>query len=94
MSPALDAAPAIPTETHIQVLRTPDCPNVAATLSLLSSCLAELRRKIPIRVHEGDYPSPTILVSGVDVMGRTSLQGAMCRLDLPTRDHVLAALVR
>jgi hypothetical protein len=31
---------------------------------------------------------------GVDVMGRHDVAGAMCRLDLPTRERILAALTR
>ena len=32
----------------------------------------------------GDHPSPTVLVNGVDVTGRSYESGAACRLDLPT----------
>ncbi|ALI24088.1 hypothetical protein XA26_02220 [Mycolicibacterium fortuitum] len=41
----------------------------------------------------GAYPSPTVLVDGVDIMKPgTELAADACRLDLPTRDRVLAAL--
>ena len=79
-------------ETRIEVLHTPGCPHVDDARSLLHSCLTELRLEATVVDREGDYPSPTILLNGVDVMGRSDLRGAMCRLDLPTRDHVLAAL--
>lgn len=41
----------------------------------------------------GAYPSPTVLVDGVDVMtpGAPLIANA-CRLDLPIRERVLAAL--
>ena len=42
----------------------------------------------------GDYPSPTVLINGVDVMtGRTDdLRGRARRLNLPTREHLIKAL--
>ena len=40
----------------------------------------------------GDYPSPTVLVNGDDVMGQPSTSGPTCRLDVPTEDRVMAAL--
>jgi hypothetical protein len=94
VSPAGDAVARKSAETRIEVLHAPGCPHVDQARALLRSCLAELRLDAPIGEHEGDYPSPTILVNGVDVMGRSDLQGAMCRLDLPTRVHLLAALTR
>jgi hypothetical protein len=33
-----------------------------------------------------------VVVDGRDVMGRPALTGAACRLDVPTRERVLAAL--
>ncbi|SCL31994.1 Alkylmercury lyase [Micromonospora rhizosphaerae] len=40
----------------------------------------------------GDYPSPSILVNGVDVMGGSGDGSAACRLDLPTEERIRAAL--
>jgi hypothetical protein len=94
MSPAGEAAPSKPVETLIEILHTPGCPHVDQARALLRKCLAELQLEMPMHEREGDYPSPTILVNGVDVMGRTVIQGAMCRLDVPTRERVLAALPR
>jgi hypothetical protein len=94
MSRAGEAAPNNRVATLIEVLHTPGCPHADKTRTLLRCCLAELRLELPIEEREGDYPSPTMLVNGVDVMGQTDTEGAMCRLDLPTRDHVLAALTR
>jgi hypothetical protein len=94
MSQGSEGASNKPLETLVEVLHAPGCPHVDQARALLRSCLADLRLDMPIQEREGDYPSPTILVNGVDVMGRTDIQGAMCRLDLPTRDHVIAALTR
>ncbi|MDA8069181.1 hypothetical protein [Conexibacter sp. DBS9H8] len=41
---------------------------------------------------EGPYPSPTLLVGGIDVTGRTPAAGPSCRLDLPTEEQIVAAL--
>ena len=78
------------------MLLGPQCPNAAAARSLLTACLRRLRLDIPVRARVGAYPSPTILVDGVDVM--TARPGAparqACRLDVPTAAAVLAALRR
>jgi len=94
MSLADGATEGKPVETLIEVLHAPGCPHVEQARALLRRCLAELQLEAPIEEREGNHPSPTILVNGVDVMGRTDLHGAMCRLDLPTRDSVLMALQR
>jgi hypothetical protein len=41
---------------------------------------------------EGAFPSPTVLVEGVDVTGRSVTDRSACRLDLPTEAGILAAL--
>jgi hypothetical protein len=78
----------------VELLLAPDCPNAAAARAVLADCLDRLRLAVPVRERVGDYPSPTILVDGVDVM--TNLTGAppmsACRLDVPTVPRVLAAL--
>jgi hypothetical protein len=40
---------------------------------------------------EGAFASPTLLVDGVDVTGRPAVSEPSCRLDLPTREQILAA---
>jgi hypothetical protein len=78
----------------VELLLGAQCPNAAAARSLLTACLRQLRLDIPVRERVGAYPSPTILVDGVDVMtarpGMASRQA--CRLDVPTATAVLAAL--
>ena len=80
----------------IELLLGPQCPNAAAARTVLTACLRRLNLDIAVRERVGDYPSPTILVDGVDVMGpQTGVpSGHACRLDLPTLEHVLAALDR
>jgi hypothetical protein len=51
---------------------------------------------LPTQVTElvGDYPSPSVLIDGVDVMGATGDSGPACRLDLPTAEVLGSALSR
>ena len=78
---------------NVELLLAPDCPNPAAR-ALLTECLHRLDLNLAVRERVGDYPSPTILVDGLDVM--TGMRGAppiqACRLDVPTTSRVLAAL--
>lgn len=61
---------------------------------MVGDCLSEVgvpRDAVVERV--GEYPSPSVLVDGADVMTPgTELTADACRLDLPTRSCVLAAL--
>lgn len=68
------------------------CPHADAARTLLRECLTELQLDTPIEEKEGDYPSPTILVNGDDVMGWPASRAPACRLDIPTRPRLLAAL--
>lgn len=79
------------TDTTVELLHTPDCPNLDAARSLLESCLSELGLALTVIDREGEFPSPTILVNGSDVMGQTLANNAGCRLDLPTRTRILQA---
>ncbi len=78
----------------VELLLAPGCPNAAVTRAVLADCLYRLGLDLRVRERVGDYPSPTILVDGVDVMtnvrGTPSMQA--CRLDVPTAARVLAAL--
>jgi hypothetical protein len=76
----------------IELLHVSDCPNVDAARALLRECLIELHLNVTIEEKEGAYPSPTILVDGIDVMGAPASQVAACRLDVPTRRRLLLAL--
>jgi hypothetical protein len=80
---------------RIELLSAPECPNVAATRKILVDCLAELGLNAPVIEHAGRYRSPTVLINGVDVMSPVSsdqVDGDACRLDIPQRDDVLAAI--
>lgn len=43
----------------------------------------------------GPYPSPALLIDGLDVTtGEPIVGAARCQLDLPTREQILTALAR
>jgi glutaredoxin len=76
----------------IEVLHESDCPHFDAARALLHECLTELQLDAAIEDKEGAYTSPTIIVNGVDVMGAPTFMAAACRLDVPTKQTLLAAL--
>jgi hypothetical protein len=80
----------------VELLTAPDCPNAPAARALLTGCLHRLGLDVRVWERVGEFPSPTILVDGVDVM--TGREGgpsmSVCRLDVPTEARVLAALRR
>jgi hypothetical protein len=79
----------------VELLHVPGCPHVGQARQLLLSCLGELGLpNISVDDREADYPSPSIIVNGTDVMGAPPDAAASCRLDLPTRERVMGALQR
>ncbi|HEX6489502.1 MAG TPA: alkylmercury lyase [Candidatus Dormibacteraeota bacterium] len=78
--------------TSIELLTNPGCPHADAARRLLEQCLDELGLAAPVTERVGDFPSPTVVVNGADVMGAPSARGASCRLDPPSRERILAAL--
>jgi hypothetical protein len=79
---------------RVELLQHPGCRSAPVARQLVQECLTALAIHTPIHVRVGDYPSPTVLVNGTDIMGRPPelTTNRACRLDVPTRDHVLAAL--
>ena len=85
--------PARPVE--IRLLHLPGCPLAGQVRATLDECLADAG--VPVRVEdvEGAFPSPTLLVGGADVVtGNAPAGEPCCRLDLPTRAQILAAIRR
>jgi hypothetical protein len=76
----------------VELRYAPGCPHVARSRRLLRTCLAADGRDDLILEREGDFPSPSVLIDGVDVMGAVEANGPSCRLDLPTQARILAAL--
>ena len=81
---------------RIELFTSPGCPNADAARTLLNDCLAKLGMAAPIVDRVGRYPSPTVLVDGIDVMRQEAgvPSGDACRLDLPAPQCVFAALAR
>jgi hypothetical protein len=60
---------------------------------LLKDCLAAAGVEAAVIERVGTYHSPSVLIDGLDVMEPGAVfTGNACRLDLPTRERVLAAL--
>lgn len=81
-------------DLRIELLTSPGCPNADTARALINDCLAALGIHASVVDRVGRYPSPTVLIDGVDVMrpeGGAPI-GDACRLDLPTRQRVLDAL--
>jgi hypothetical protein len=77
----------------IELLHVLDCPHVEQARRLLIACLSELGLDhLRVEDKEGNFPSPSIVVNGRDVMGATVADSASCRLDLPTRERLVVAL--
>jgi hypothetical protein len=75
----------------VELRSVPDCPNLESVRAAVYWCLAELGLPPDVVERVGEFPSPSVLVDGVDVMqggGGT----AACRLDLPSADDIRAAL--
>ena len=79
---------------RVELLYHPGCRSAHAALQLVRECLTTLGVTDPVLIREGDYLSPTVLVNGIDVMrsGTGLSEESACRIDVPTRERVLAAL--
>ena len=77
---------------RIELRYVPECPNVEKTRTLLRDVVDALGLHIEIEEREGDYPSPSVLVDDVDVMGDPGFLGGGCRLDLPDRRRLETCL--
>src|SRR3954451_6884583 len=79
---------------RVELLHFEGCPLAPAAHRLVRQCLIALGIPDPVLVRVGDWPSPTVLVNGTDVM-RPAAElsiARVCRIDVPTPERVLAAL--
>ena len=77
----------------VELLHIPDCPHLDAARELVLDCLDELGLpRTAVAEKSGAFSSPSALVNGTGVMGAPHVMSASCRLDVPTRERVLAAL--
>ncbi len=79
---------------EVELLLVPDCPNADGARAVLADGIGRLGLRVAVHERVGDYPSPTVLVDGIDVVtGRRFEQGgAACCIGLPTVSNVVAAL--
>ncbi|WP_157631907.1 organomercurial lyase [Catelliglobosispora koreensis] len=78
---------------QVELLLVPECPHADAARAVLREAIAALGLDIEVTERVGDFPSPTVLADGIDVMtGLAAVAGAACRLDLPTAARVGQAL--
>ncbi|MEB3024020.1 alkylmercury lyase [[Mycobacterium] crassicus] len=82
-----------PKKRLVQLLSVPDCPHVEQARATLRQALADLAIAADVEELIGDYPSPTVVIDGRDVVtGAPPAPGACCRLDLPTAAQIAEAL--
>lgn len=79
---------------RVQILHVPDCPLVEGLRHLLERSIAQSGVSATVEEVEGPYLSPTLLINGTDITGRSVGVEPSCRLDLPTAEEILAALTR
>ena len=79
---------------RVELLHYEGCPLAPAAHRLVRECLIAVGLPDLVLVRVGDHPSPTVLVNGTDVMrpGTWLSEGSACRIDVPTRERMLAAL--
>jgi hypothetical protein len=85
---------AVHAQVTVELLLAPECPHADAARSLLVQSLRELQLDVAVMERVGDFPSPTILVDGRDVMTGGQLTSAVsaCRMDVPTERQLRRAL--
>jgi hypothetical protein len=78
---------------QVELRWVPGCPNVDRVRRELLVVLAELDLTLEVEELVGDYPSPTVVVDGLDVVTHEPPRpGPSCRLDLPTHAQLIEAL--
>ena len=95
---ALTPLDAPPGELRMSILHVPDCPLIGPVRETLEVALESVGAKAVIEEIQGEYPSPTLLIDGVEVAGYPLGSDPACRINLPTIEEIAtavsAALVR
>jgi hypothetical protein len=77
----------------VRILHVPGCPLVDQLRTLLDDCIRHSGMRPVVETVSGSYPSPTMLINGIDVAtGRPPTDQVCCRLDLPTSEQIVTAL--
>ena len=78
----------------IQILYVDGCPNLDQVREMVSRCLAMTGLSGSVKVEEivGEFPSPTVLVDGIDITGGELPPQSSCRVEVATEAQLIAAL--
>jgi hypothetical protein len=80
---------------RVQLLHVPNCPLMGRVRDTLDDCLRHVGFAVRVEEHEGLYPSPTLVIDGIDVAtGARPSREICCRFDLPTCAQIATALNR
>lgn len=78
---------------YVELLHVAGCPSLRSVRATVDECLREAGIDAVVHEREGAFASPTLLIDGVDVVSGAPVRTqASCRLDLPSRGQILAAL--
>lgn len=78
---------------RIQILQVPDCPLVDQLIDAVERCLTEADSSGPVEIVVGDYPSPSLVMDGIDVVTGRPVEGdPRCRMDHPSQEQIRAAV--
>lgn len=91
-TPRADRAAGAGRPPRIQILHVAGCPLVDGLRRTVHAALERSGFWTQIEELEGPYPSPTLLIDGLDVTGRPLATGPACRMDLPTEEQIVEAL--
>jgi hypothetical protein len=84
-----------PGPVRVQLLHVPDCPLTGRVRDALYDCIRHVGFSVRVEELEGAYPSPTLVVDGIDVAtGARPSREICCRLDVPTCAQIVTALNR
>jgi hypothetical protein len=82
-----------PGDGRIRILHIVGCPLLDRLRTEVELALEGLGAAAPVEETEGPYPSPTLLIDGLAIDGQPAGRDPVCRIDLPTRAEIVAALV-
>ena len=77
---------------RISILHVPDCPLIGPVRETLEVALESVGATAVIEEIEGEYPSPTLLIDGVEVAGYPLGSDPACRIHLPTMQEIATAV--
>jgi hypothetical protein len=82
-------------QVQVRLEHVPGCPLADRLRSRLHRALAATGISAVVDDVTGDYPSPTLLIDGIDaVTGRPASGAPRCRLDLPSAEQITTGLLR